>query len=112
MKVPSENVEAAALVRWVEMEHGDTLKIAHFANETPTLPSIAKRMQALGVRRGVPDYMVVNKHTHKLVFVELKRTRGGKESADQKVWRAALGKRARVCKGWHAAAEFIKDKLL
>jgi hypothetical protein len=108
----SENTEAKALVRWVEMEHGDTLKIAHFANEVPTLPATAKHLTAMGVRRGVPDYMIVNKLTHKVCFVELKKRIGGKASPDQLVWISALGKRARVCHGWREAAKFITSWLL
>jgi hypothetical protein len=112
MKPPSETVEAKALVRWVEMEHGTELLIAHVPNETPTDKENVKWLHAMGVRRGVPDFIVVHRRTHRVCFVELKKRRGGVKRPDQKVWIAALGKRARFCNGWHEAATFIRERLL
>lgn len=109
---PSENTESRALVRWVRMEHADTLLIAHIPNETPTTPDIAARLKSMGVSAGFPDYIIVNWRTQQLAFVELKKRKGGRTSKEQLDWLAALGPRARVCKGWHEAAAFITDRLL
>ena len=110
----SENAESKALVKWVELEHGDELMIFHIANEVPVGLSAAqaKHRHAMGVRPGAPDYLVVNRHTHKVCFVELKRRKGGRNRKAQKICIAALGRRARFCKGWHKAAEFIEETLL
>lgn len=112
MKQPRESLEGKALVRWVRMEHGKDLLIAHVPNETPTTPEVAARLVAEGVARGFPDYVVVHRRTHRVVFIELKRRKGGKLSAEQKVWIAAFGRRAKRCDGWHEAASFIREKLL
>lgn len=112
MKPVSESVEAKALVRWVEMEHGKDLLIAHIPNETPTTKEATAWLHAMGVRRGVPDYIVVHRRTHRVVFIELKRRKKSKRSEEQKVWIAALGSRAHFCYGWHEAASFITRKLL
>lgn len=110
----SENVESKALVRWVEMEHGDELLIFHIANEAgqQLSPGQLGHRTAMGVRAGAPDYLVVHRQTHKVVFVELKKRHGGKRSQAQKIAIAALGKRAKFCDGWHDAADFITGKLL
>lgn len=112
MRIVSENLESKALVRWVEMEHGRELLIAHVPNNTPTTPEVTGYLHSMGVRRGVPDYIVVHRKTHRVVFIELKKRRRGVRSKEQKIWIAALGKRARFCNGWHEAAEFIREKLL
>lgn len=114
LRAPSENTESKALVRWVEMEHGDELLIYHIANEAgqALTPAQLGHRQAMGVRRGAPDYLVVHRQTHKVVFVELKKRKGGVRRKEQKVCISALGKRAKFCNGWSEAARFIEEKLL
>lgn len=110
----SENVESKALVRWVEMEHGDELLIYHIANESGQQLDSAQlgHRHAMGVRRGAPDYFVVHRRTHKVVFIELKKRKGGVRRKEQKICITALGRRAKFCNGWHQAAMFIEEKLL
>lgn len=110
----SENTESKALVRWVEMDHGDELLIFHIKNEAGQALTSAQlgHLRAMGVRSGAPDYFVVHRKTHRVVFIELKKRKGGKRSKEQKVCISALGKRAKFCNGWHEAAKFIEEKLL
>src|SRR5262249_44744123 len=110
----SENMESKALVRWVEMEHGDELSIYHLENETGQQLTAAQQghRRAMGVRPGLADYLVVHRQTHRHVFVELKKRNGGRRSEAQKAFVKALGKRARFCNGWHEAADFITERLL
>ena len=48
--------------------------------------SVAKKMKAEGVRPGVPDLLV----PRWFLWIEMKRQRGGRLSADQKDWIAYL----------------------
>lgn len=44
--------------------------------------SVAKKMKAEGVKAGVPDLFV----PHWLLWIEMKRTKGGRLSAEQSEW--------------------------
>jgi len=88
---------------------GKVIVYTHVSNETYTKSWRQKfRNKAMGVRPGTPDYIIV---THKcLIFLELKRLKGGVVSAHQKEWIAALDKVSvpiRVCKGFDEAKEYI-----
>ena len=71
------------------------------------------RLKMEGVRAGVPDLFlpVATGGKHGL-FIEMKRTKGGTISPEQKDWLAHLneqGYRAEVCKGFEAAKAVIQD---
>lgn len=109
--VPSENFEQKALVRWLEpLKQAGKLRFAHIPNETPTDAISAKEQQRKGVRRGVPDMlMIVGK---KLFFIELKRTVGGVVSKHQQDWIDSMklcGVDAHVCEGFKAAQAIIHN---
>ena len=112
---PSEDFESTTFVAWLELQiaQGAPIqKFTHIPNETPTSAIQAKRLQRMGVRRGVPDYMLVIKH--KLVFIELKRSKGGKVSVHQQQWLDALsaaGVSAYVCCGAAEAKKVVLNLL-
>lgn len=69
-----------------------------------------------GVRAGVPDLLCIVPRpdgTNNLVFIELKRTKGGIVSEEQRDWVAALnlciGVGAYVAKGADEAIKIIDD---
>lgn len=76
---------------------------------------VAVQMKSEGVKAGVPDLMlpVARSGWHGL-FIEMKRTKGGKVSQEQKDWISYLdaqGYCAVVCRGWEAALEVVRGYL-
>lgn len=112
--VPSEDHESVAFVGWLELliASGAQIKFSHLPLETPCTPIQAKRLQRMGVRRGVPDYLLII--NGRLVFIELKRVVGGVVSAPQQAWLEALqssGVQAFVCNGAREARAVVSNLL-
>jgi hypothetical protein len=116
--IPTEAQEQVALFKWAELQAGKypELKLL-FAIPNGGSRNIieAVHLKAQGVKAGVPDLClpVARGGSHAL-YIELKRTKGGVVSVDQKSWLLALadqGYAVAVCKGWEAAAEIIKGYL-
>ena len=112
--VPSEDHESLAFVGWLELlrAEGKPIRFSHIPNETPTSPIQAKRLQRMGVRRGVPDYVLIIRN--RLIFIELKRSEGGVVSGPQKEWIAALNAAnvgVYVCNGAREAKQVVSNLL-
>jgi len=109
--IPSEYEEQCTFVAWLDMQG---LRFSAIPNSTYTTSWNQKRKNHYsGVRPGVPDMMVIAPKG--LAFVEMKKTKGGVVSPDQKEWIADLNKlngvEARVCKGADEAMSFIQSLL-
>jgi len=105
----SEDAECAAFVRWLETQPE---QFTHIANETPTNIIQAARLKRMGVRAGVPDYMLIVRD--RLVFIEMKRTAGGRVSPEQQHWLDVLkltGAEAHVCEGFREAKQVVSNLL-
>ena len=115
---PTEHAEAAMLLRACRaLEHTlpELALLYAIPNGGARHRVVAAKLKAEGVKAGVPDYHlpVARGGAHGL-FVELKRTKGGVLSAEQRAWLAALreqGHRVEVCRGWEEAFDVIRDYL-
>jgi hypothetical protein len=91
---------------WPELE-----LLYHIPNGGRRNKAEAARFSRAGVRRGVPDLCLpVPRGAYAGLYIELKRTRGGAVSPEQKDWLsklAAQGYRAVVCKGAAEAKQEI-----
>ena len=109
---PLETEEQKEFVRYLRDKE---LKHTSIPNSTFTKSWKQKsKNKAEGLNPGLPDLLIiVNNH---LVFVEMKRVKGGVISEYQKSWIAALNKceavQAFVCKGAQEAIDLIDDLLL
>lgn len=76
---------------------------------------VARKMKAEGVRAGVPDlFLAVPAGPYSGLFLEMKKTHGGKVSCAQIAIMSLLnaqGYRTIVCHGWSEAREAIKAYL-
>jgi hypothetical protein len=117
--IPTEFSEQCALVQYLEINN---FKFSKIAQETYTKSwKVKMDNKASGLRPGVPDMIVIipaNWRTAKkvkLLFIEMKRTKGGVISPDQKEWLMTLdmvdGITARVCKGFDEAKAFIEEEV-
>ncbi len=101
---------------FVLADYLDTLKkqkkisvYTHTANETFTKSWKQKRRnKMMGVRPGIPDYVIVTDKN--VLFIEMKRVKGGQVSGYQRKWISVLeGKTAKsvVCRGFDEAKKYI-----
>lgn len=130
--VPEEYDEQVAFVQWLNIKGYPCF---HVPNSTYTKSFKQKiKNKKLGVSSGVPDLAVVVPNTgtrrvyvetldgddsadydqpiSRLVFIEMKRRKGGVTSTNQKKWIKTLneaGIQTVVCKGCDAAIEFIES---
>lgn len=119
--VPLEDDECKTFVQYLEIlqAQGHVVKFTHTANETYTKSWKQKnRNKAMGVRSGIPDYIIVMKVSdsalpgnNRLVTIEMKRQKGGTVSESQKEWHSALseclGVYSFICKGADEAMKAI-----
>lgn len=124
---PTEDQEQEAFVQWLRLKGYPHFRVP---NETYTRSWSQKaKNKKLGVSSGVPDLAVIVPTTaiaeryavsrdyeawygSRLVFIEMKRKKGGVTSENQKKWIKTLneaGIQTVVCKGCDAAIEFIKS---
>lgn len=80
-KYPSESEEQIGFLRWWE-DMFPHVRILHVPNGGHRAMSVAKKMKAEGVRPGVPDLFVPKWS----LWIEMKRQKGGRLSADQRDW--------------------------
>ena len=115
--VPTEESDCRALTAWMTLKG---LLFSHVPQETYTKSwGVKARNRAMGVRRGVPDYLVVVRGSgaSRLVFVEMKR-KGSPPSAvkdEQRTWLNELSKvpgvTAAVCRGFDEAERLISEEI-
>ena len=112
-----EHLEAVALMHWWAITAPrfsvDSRLLAAIPNGGHRHKATAAMLKATGATAGVPDLLIPasRKGWHGL-FIEMKRTKGGTVSPEQKDWLAHLneqGYRAEVCKGFEAAKAVIQD---
>lgn len=104
---PSEEYEGELFASWLS-DQG--YLFSHLAQNTFTRSFATKaKLKRAGVKPGVPDYLICLKN-QRLMFVELKRIKGGQVSVEQKEWLSnisACGCLAIVAKGFEAAREAV-----
>jgi hypothetical protein len=84
-RIQSEHFEQREFVRWFRQTYPSVMIFA-IPNGGARSPSVAGRLKAEGVSKGVPDLYIPAWRT----WVEMKRIKGGTVSAEQKDWRAYL----------------------
>jgi len=84
-RIPTEHEEQRELVRWFR-QTWPGVRIFAIPNGGARSPATAGRLKAEGVSSGVPDLFIPAWG----LWVEMKRTKGGSLSAEQKDWIAYL----------------------
>lgn len=92
--LPTEAEEQEAVFEWAEWQLGRYPELAllhHIPNGGSRHPAEARRLKAQGVKPGVPDLCLpVARGGYHGLYIELKRSRGGRLSNDQRDWLASL----------------------
>lgn len=110
--IPTEQEEQELLVEWLEYKH---IKFSALPLDTYTEHwAVRNKNKRIGVRPGVPDLMIVLP-SKKLIFCEMKRSKGGRVSQFQKEWLKSLndckGVKAFVAEGFGGAKKIIETML-
>ena len=103
-RIPTEHEEQREFVRWFRMGHRG-VRILAIPNGGARTPATAGRLKTEGVSAGVPDLFIPSW----LLWIEMKRTKGGSVSSEQKDWieyLASVGHRVIVARG---CADAIKQ---
>ena len=109
MKTATEHAEQVSLVQWLDATHPDLLYFA-IPNGGARNIVTARKLKAEGVKAGVPDLFLPSLR----LFIELKRTKGGKVSPAQRDMAQRLeacGYRVVVCKGAREAVDVITQEI-
>lgn len=105
MECPEEEVEQTCLFRWAAYSLGahPELKLLHaIPNGGKRSKSEAARMKAAGVKAGVPDmFLPVARGGSHGLYIELKRIKGGRVSAEQLAWMEELTREGYTCAVCH-----------
>lgn len=118
LPVPTESEEQQAVMEWAEAESGrwpELHLLYHIPNEGRRSMATGGRLRAEGLKSGVPDLCLPSAHgNYHGLYIEMKRTQGGKTTPEQKEWLAALeaeGYKTALCRGADAAIETIMGYL-
>lgn len=105
VKPPSEAFEQQLLIVWLEARN---YRFSSIPNASMSKRQGIKNVRE-GLRKGLPDLLILLK-AGKPLWIELKRSRGGRVSPEQKQWIQALndcGSRAFVARGAAEAIEIV-----
>ena len=84
-RIPTEHEEQREFVQWFRQTYS-AIRIFAIPNGGARTPSVAGRLKAEGVSKGVPDLYIPEWRT----WVEMKRAKGGTVSPEQKDWHIYL----------------------
>ena len=105
--IPTEHEEQRTFIQWFRRKYPD-VRIFAIPNGGARSPSVACRLKAEGVSRGVPDLFIPAWR----LFIEMKRVKGGVVSEDQYSWKEYLeanGYRVAICAGCEAAQREVDE---
>ena len=116
--IPTESEEQRAVMEWAEYASGkwpELRLLYHVPNEGRRSMATGGRLRAEGLKSGVPDLCLpaVRAGYHGL-YIEMKRTKGGRATPEQKEWLGALekeGYKTALCRGAGEAIEAIENYL-
>lgn len=110
---PPEEIEQRTLAQWLDM-HG--IAWFHPPNGGDRNQIVGRKLKIQGVKRGVPDVMIVDPPplypSNVGTAIELKRRKGGHLTDEQKEWLETLQERGwatAVCRGADEAIQFLES---
>lgn len=115
---PRESVEQQTLIKWARLARGkypELDMLYHITNEGKRSVVTCARLKSEGLKPGVPDLClaVARGGAHGL-YIEMKRTKGGRVSPQQAAWLEKLaheGYATAICRGWEQARDVIERYL-
>ena len=116
--IPTESEEQSMLFEWAELSRTRYPELAllfHVPNGSNKSHFQATKFKREGLKAGVPDLCLpVARQGYHALYIEMKRSNGGRLSEAQKWWLENLqkqGNKAVVCKGFAEAVSIIENYL-
>ena len=110
--IPTESQEQCAVIKWADAQPGIRGRLLSIPNGANKSPAAAAKFKREGLRPGVPDlFLPIARNNYHGLWIELKRSKGGKLSVTQKDWILFLrdsGYEAYICEGADEAIDTIK----
>ena len=107
-----ESAEQIVFMAWAQLHlqsHPELALLHSYPIEGFRYPATANRLRRLGARAGVPDvFLPVARHGYHGLFIELKRTRGGRVTPLQRWWHEQLTAQGYRVVVAHGAGEAIQ----
>lgn len=109
--MPTEDQDQDFLIHQLSIMRNQNkiYNFTHISNESTYDKGKGKK----GVAKGVPDLLIVTKK--RVIYIELKRLKGGIIDEDQKWWNQILNAVdpgcAKICKGQDEALQFINENM-
>lgn len=116
MEIPTEQEEQTRLIQWCDRcpDRRASLIYSHLNGIRASIGATVKAKHS-GARKGIPDlFLPVASGGFHGLYIEMKRSKGGTLSREQKQWIATLksqGYEAVVCKGHQSAIDEITKYL-
>ena len=116
IKIPTEHDEQVKVIRWCDAHPDPRVSriYSHLNGLRASIGAVIKA-KASGGRKGIPDlFLPIPCGGFHGLYIEMKRTKGGSLTPEQKDWIKFLGDsgyKAAVCKGHESAIEVIKKYL-
>lgn len=108
----TESGEQQAVLEWCEFNSGryPELKLLyHIPNEGKRSKSNGALLKSMGLKKGVPDMCLpVSRGGFHALYIELKKDKNAKTSAEQLEWQKALNRADNLCVICHGADEAIE----
>ena len=112
---PLEDQEQQALVNWLRMKG---IRFHHSPNGGHRHKATAGKLKAQGVSAGFPDLVIFPNRHQPILFIEMKRQKGGRVSDEQQEWLEFIEElfsrgypvRQSVCMGFSEARAFIESE--
>ena len=112
--IPTEHQEQCRVIEWCD-QHPVAKHIFAIPNGANKSPATAAKFKREGLRKGVPDlFLPVARSSYHGLFIEMKRTKGGRSSLEQSDWCHNLrvfGFEVLVCHGADKAIAMIQSYL-
>lgn len=115
---PTEEQEQAYVIQWCELMRPELPELEllfHIPNGGMRSKTEAVRFKRIGVKPGVPDlFLPVARGKFHGLFIEMKRKKGGRPSAEQSGWIKRLkneGYAAYIAQGGEEAVKILGDYL-
>lgn len=105
--IPTEHAEQATFVAWFRKEYPE-IRIFAVPNGGYRHKKTAQTLSVEGVSKGVPDLYIPAWH----LWIEMKRTKGGRLSPEQKEWieyLESIGDTVIIGKGWEDARKKVQE---
>ncbi len=118
MQQKNELTEQQAVMEWAELQKGkypELNLLYHIANEGKRSVVNGANLKRAGLKKGVPDLCLpCAKGGYHALYIEMKKDRKSRVSAEQKEWIAKLkaaGNAAEVCYSFEEATDTLKTYL-